>query len=136
MQEEFVFVSSIKGKLVTRFPSLRQPTAQYIGATRKGKDIVWNTDAVVAIPKSEWNRYRREYRRVLENGSLVKRTQEDHTKWLERRKKESAKAAKKDKEQPVEQMLEQTPEQQGNQETSPAEAPATTDSAKGKPKRK
>ena len=154
MQQEFVFVSSVQGKLVTRFPSLRQPVAQYIGATRKGKKIEWNPEAVVAIPLQEWNRYRREYKRALEDGALKKRDEAAHKAWLQKQKQadeeaktkadkakqEADEAAKKvEAEQAASEQqsseAEQapadaaSPEQQGNQELSKAQT-------KGKAERK
>lgn len=160
MQTEFVFVSSVQGKLVTRFPSLRQPVAQYIGATRKGKEIVWNPEAVVAIPMQEWNRYRREYKRALEQGSLKRRTEAEHKAWLQKQQKadeavkqeaekakreaeaeakkveaEAEAAAKADQPSEAEQAPADaaSPEQQGNQELSKAEAPTkVADKAKRK----
>lgn len=80
---EFQYVSSVKGHLVTRFPSLRSPVAQYIGATRKGKEIVWDETVVVAIPAKEWQQYRREYRRAIADGALKSRTAEDFEKYRE-----------------------------------------------------
>lgn len=163
MEQEFVFVSSVKGKLVTRFPSLRQPVAQYIGATRKGKEIVWNPEAVVAIPLQEWNKYRREYRRALEQGSLKKRTEADHKAWLQKQKQADEEAKRKAEEasrkaeteakeaeakseteaKEAEQQTSEaeqapadaaSPEQQGNQELSKAEAPTKVTGNKAKRK--
>lgn len=82
---EFVYVSSVEGKLVTRFPSLQQSVAQYIGATRKGKTITWNTEQVVAIPTAEWRKYRRSYKRAIGDGSLKKRTESDFKAWQRKR---------------------------------------------------
>lgn len=82
---EFVYVSSVQGKLVTRFPSLQQSVAQYIGATRKGKTITWNTEQVVAIPTAEWRKYRRSYKRAISDGSLKERTESDFKAWQRKR---------------------------------------------------
>jgi hypothetical protein len=79
---EFHYVSSVKGHLVTRFPSLRSSVAQYIGATRKGKTIVWDPTEVVAISEKEWQTYRREYRRCVADKSLVVRTKEDFETYV------------------------------------------------------
>lgn len=105
---EFVYVSSVEGKIVTRFPSLHQPVAQYVGARRvlpkrnprekpglrkeTRPKIVWNTEEVVVIPFVEWNKYRREYRRAVADGALKIRTKEDHEKWLSKREEDSKKA--------------------------------------------
>lgn len=79
---EFHYVSSVEGRLVTRFPSLRSSVAQYIGATRKGKKITWDTSEVVAISEQEWQKYRREYRRCVADKSLVVKTKEDFEKYV------------------------------------------------------
>jgi len=79
---EFHYVSSVKGHLVTRFPSLRLSVAQYIGATRKGKTIVWDETEVAAISEREWQTYRREYRRCMADKSLVERTKEDFEAYV------------------------------------------------------
>ena len=84
--QEFVYVSAVKGHLVNRFPSLRQPTAQYIGAARKGKKITWDEDQVVAIPEQEWRKYRREYRRAVADGALKERSKADFDAWQAKRK--------------------------------------------------
>jgi hypothetical protein len=82
--EEFIYVSAVKGHLVTRFPTVRG-ALQYIGATRTGKVIEWNEKAVVAIPTAEWNRYRREYERAVRQGAIVLKTKVDHAEWLKAR---------------------------------------------------
>lgn len=79
---EFHYVSSVKGHLVTRFPSLRSSVAQFIGATRKGKEIVWDISEVVAISDKEWQTYRREYRRCVADKAIVERTKEDFDKYV------------------------------------------------------
>jgi Sec-independent protein translocase protein TatA len=94
---EFHYVSSVKGHLVTRFPSLRASTAQYIGAERKGKEIVWDTDVVVAISPQEWARYRREFRRAISDESLVERTEAEYKAYLESHEKAEQKAAEQRK---------------------------------------
>jgi len=75
---EFIYFKSVPGKLVTRFGS-----STYIGAEvqrsepKQGRfpqsetTIVWS-DEPVAIPKAEYDRYRREYARCVGEGSLVK----------------------------------------------------------------
>ena len=94
---EFHYVSSVKGHLVTRFPSLRASTAQYIGAERKGKEIVWDTDVVVAISPQEWARYRREFRRAISDKSLVERSETDYKAYLDSHEKAEQKAAEQRK---------------------------------------
>jgi len=56
--------------------------AQYIGATRKGKTIVWDETEVAAISEKEWQTYRREYRRCMADKSLVERTKEDFEAYV------------------------------------------------------
>lgn len=89
---EFHYVSSVKGHLVTRFPSLRSSVAQFIGATRKGKTIVWDTTEVVAISDKEWQTYRREYRRCLADKSIVERTKEDFEAYVKEKTERETKA--------------------------------------------
>lgn len=81
----FQYVSSVEGHLVTRFPSLRSPTAQYIGATRKDKKITWDTNAIIAISDDEWKKFRREYRRAVEDGALTARTEAEYKAFIKTR---------------------------------------------------
>ena len=78
----FHYVSSVKGKLVTRYPSLQMSAAQYIGAVRKGKNIEWDENEVVAISEQEWQKYRREYRRCVSDNALKERTNQDFEKYV------------------------------------------------------
>lgn len=94
---EFHYVSSVKGHLVTRFPSLQSSVAQYIGATRKGKTIVWDESEVSAISDQEWQKYRREYRRCLADKSLVVRTKEDFEAYVADKTKRETEALEKAK---------------------------------------
>lgn len=82
---QFVYVSAVKGRLVTRFPTLQAPAPQYVGATRHGKEITWDEDAVIPIPESEWRQYRREYRKALISGSLKERTPAEFEAWKKSR---------------------------------------------------
>lgn len=93
---QFIYVSSVVGSLVPRYSTLRNPVIQYIGAVRTGKTIAWFPQKVVAIPESEWVRYRREYRQELANGTLKARTEVDYKTWLrvEQEQGEAARAAK------------------------------------------
>lgn len=92
--QEFHYVSSVKGHLVTRFPTLQMSVAQYIGATRKGKEVTWDETEVVAISEQEWAKYRREYRRCLADKSLVERTKEDFAAYVEEKTKREDEALK------------------------------------------
>lgn len=88
---QFVYVSAVKGRLVTRFPTLQAPAPQYVGATRHGKKITWDEDAVVAIPQSEWSKYRREYRKAIATGSLKERTLAEFEAWKKARQADNEK---------------------------------------------
>ena len=66
----FRYFRSIVGHLVPRFG-----TRDFIGARRDpAEGVKWDTDAVVRIPETEYNRYLREYRRILAAGGLVEVT--------------------------------------------------------------
>lgn len=70
-----LFVSSVEGAPVTRFG-----TRTIIGATRSTLAptvLVFDTEQIVAIPHDEYRRYRREYDRALDNGSLKRRAVAD-----------------------------------------------------------
>ena len=90
--QDFYYVSSVKGRLVTRYVSLQQPSPQYIGATRQGRVVTFNTEAVVALPAVEWKRHRREYRKLIRNKSLRERTKSDFDAWQAKRAAEDAAA--------------------------------------------
>ena len=91
----FQYVSSVEGHLVTRFPSLRASTAQYIGATRKDKTITWDTNTVVAISDDEGKKYRKEYRRAVSDGALKVRTEVEYKAFIEGRDKDDAELTNK-----------------------------------------
>lgn len=69
-----LFVSCIEGKPVTRYGS-----RTFIGAERVHgtNEILWFPNRVVAIPRSEHDRYRKEYDRLLRDGDLKVRTEKD-----------------------------------------------------------
>jgi len=121
--QEFVYVSAIEGHLVTRFPSLAQPVAQYIGATRQGKKIVWSPDQVVAIPDQEWRKYRREYRRAVADGSLKMRTKEDFDAWQAKRKAADEADQKKAQEAKQKAADAEAKRQRGEAPAAPAATP-------------
>ncbi len=71
-----LFVSAVEGKPVHRFGA---PNV-LIGADRDPEEprkIRYDTNAVVAIPKAEAQRYSREYLRLIAEGALVERSAED-----------------------------------------------------------
>lgn len=128
---EFHYVSSVKGHLVTRFPSLRSSVAQFIGATRKGKTIVWDETEVVAISDQEWQRYRREYRRCLADKSIVERTKEDFEAYVAEKTDRETKALEKAKAEAAEKAKAEATEQPTSEGTTqPAEG--TSSQPKGK----
>lgn len=82
-----LYVSSVAGKLVSRYGASRPGLQVYIGATRtpgKPDEVIWDTDAVIPIPEAEWILYSREYNRHLNSTppGLVKRSAEDHQAYL------------------------------------------------------
>jgi ribosomal protein L16 Arg81 hydroxylase len=80
---DFRFFSSVEGHLVPRFATFQAPTTQYIGATRTGKNIVWNPEQVVPISKAECQRYRRELNQAVAAKALTERNVKDYLAWLE-----------------------------------------------------
>jgi predicted enzyme involved in methoxymalonyl-ACP biosynthesis len=94
--------------------------AQYIGAIRKGKVVVWDETEVVAISDQEWRKYRREYRRCLADKSLVERTKEEFTASVEAKTKRENEALKAEQEKASKQAEEATVQKQSpTEDTSP-----------------
>jgi hypothetical protein len=77
--------------------------AQYIGATRKGKTIVWDESEVSAISEQEWQKFRREYRRCLSDKVLVERTKEEFETYVAEKIERETKALEAAKSESVEQ---------------------------------
>lgn len=78
-----LFVSCVEGSLVTRYG-----TRTFIGAERRAlepKVVDYHPEQVVAIPHDEFRKYRREYLRVMREGSLVERTE---LEWREQNRQE------------------------------------------------
>lgn len=75
---EFIYFKSVPGRLVTRFGTRTLIGAEIIGSKVEREkrlpmtqtDIKWS-DEPVAIPMSEYSRYRREYNRCVREGSLI-----------------------------------------------------------------
>lgn len=70
-----LFVSCVAGQPVTRYG-----TRTFIGAERRAKEpqvIDYDPTVVVAISHDEFRRYRKEYLRALNSGSLVTRDAAD-----------------------------------------------------------
>ncbi len=81
-----LYVSSVEGRLVTRYGTARPGAPSYIGARRAPKDpteIVWETDVVVALTAAEISRSARESERALAAKSLRRRTREEYLAQLE-----------------------------------------------------
>lgn len=97
-EAKFRYFSPGDGRAATRYG-----TDQLIGATRSPEGYVVNTSAVVAVPVSEFNSFRREYLFGLKNGDLIEKTESDYTAWLAARKSTiaAAKAARDAKKNPV-----------------------------------
>lgn len=66
------YFSSVEGHVVGRFGS-----TSFIGVRRGPDGWVWVTDDVYRIPIIEINRYVREYKRALADGSLKEVTKAD-----------------------------------------------------------
>jgi hypothetical protein len=82
-----LYVSSVEGKLVTRYGTATRRQPSYIGARRDARDptrITWETELVVALTTAEVARYRREYDRELAARALRCRTEQDYRAQLAR----------------------------------------------------
>lgn len=92
-----IYVSSVKGRLVPRYSTLVNSSTTYIGATRDCKKIEWNTERVVPISEKEFNMHRREYKRAIQDRSLIKRTEEQYKAFLEadRKRRQNEREARK-----------------------------------------
>lgn len=77
---EFRYFSPAKGRVVPRYGA-----GSFIGASRGPKGFTVNTEAVVAIPVTETNRFHKEYRKAVELKDLVERTKKDWEAWQEKR---------------------------------------------------
>lgn len=70
-----LFVSSVDGHPVTRFG-----TRTLVGAARRQLEptvVDYTPELVVALPHAEASRYRREYERAIQAGSLRRRSADD-----------------------------------------------------------
>jgi hypothetical protein len=88
-----LYVSSVQGRLVTRYGAGTRNAPSYIGARRVSGDpasIEWDTELVVALTVAEVARFAREYERTLGAKALRKRTGED---WLAQTAHERAEAS-------------------------------------------
>lgn len=114
-----LFVTPVEGHLVTRYGA-----GSYIGVTRQDKPqakrftvtrpngekrerevaspwsnestLAWDTETIVAIPRVEYERFRKEYNRATApGGGLVKHTQKDWEAQRDARKKKAQEAAQK-----------------------------------------
>jgi hypothetical protein len=86
------FVRSVEGRAVARFDS-GSPTraCEFIGATRMGREIVWDTDKIVPLTEEYCRRYVRELNKAVRCGDLVETTREAYEQQLEA--KSAAKSA-------------------------------------------
>lgn len=71
----FVYLSSKAGSIVTRYGVASFGQHYWIGAKLADQNdptsIVWDESHIEAIPKAEFERYRREYQRLINSGELV-----------------------------------------------------------------
>jgi hypothetical protein len=89
-----LYVSSVEGKLVSRFGAGSRGAPSYIGARRVAGDptsVVWDTELVVALTVAEVARFSREYERALAAKALKKRTRDE---WLAQAARERDAASK------------------------------------------
>src|SRR5262249_17517692 len=90
-----LYVSSVAGKLVSRYGAGGRGAPSYIGARRAAAEpttIIWDPELVVALTVTEVARFSREYERALTAKALTKRTRDE---WLAQttREREAAKSA-------------------------------------------
>ena len=96
-----LFVSAVRGHLVTRFGTDRPGLQSFIGAARlpgAPTEIVWDEQTIVPLSEAEVGRFRREYQRAIDGKALRQRTPEEYQAQVAARKKaegEALAAAKK-----------------------------------------
>jgi hypothetical protein len=72
-----LYVSAVRGHLVTRFGTAGRGVQSFIGAHRapgSPTEIVWDVESITALSEDEVARHLREYQRLLDGGALKKRT--------------------------------------------------------------
>lgn len=86
------YVRSVEGRAVARFDS-GSPTraCEFIGATRMGREIVWDTDRIVPLTEEYCRRYVRELNKAVRFGDLIETTREAYEQQQEA--KSAAKSA-------------------------------------------
>src|SRR5262245_26208296 len=85
-----LYVSAVRGHLVTRFGTDGNGIQSFIGAHRVPGDpteIVWDESTIVPLTEGEVARYRREYQRLLDGKALRKRTAAEYEAQEEARRK-------------------------------------------------
>lgn len=71
------FVRSVEGRAVARFDSGSPNRAcELVGATRTGREIVWDTDKIVPLTEGYCDRYVRELNKAVRCGDLIETTRE------------------------------------------------------------
>jgi len=83
------FFSSVIGRPVARWGTGTMIGARIDASLPDGPGIVYDVDAVVAIPLAEFKRHEREYRKAIACKELVERTRSQHDTYV----KAQAKAA-------------------------------------------
>ena len=90
----FVYFSAVEGHYARRFGSSQyigaklvesgEPVAKSLaGESAEGSFIIeWDEKEVVRIPEIEFNLYGKEYRRLLKEKGLKKRTQKDYDAYI------------------------------------------------------
>ena len=85
-----LYVSAVRGHLVTRFGTDRRGIQSFIGAYRapgNPTEIVWDEETIIPLGEAEVARYRREYERLIAGGALKKRTAAEYQTQVEARTK-------------------------------------------------
>ena len=126
---EFRYVSSVKGHLATRYGT-GTPLGAVVGRDEKTGEstVVWNEDAVIAIPLDEWNRHIKEYTRLLTHGALKERKPEEHKTFVEAEKK----TAEADAARVAEEAKKAADEAKKNADATASGGAPTGDGKKGK----
>jgi len=85
-----LYVSAVKGHLVTRFGTDARGLQSFIGAHRvlgNPSEIVWDEETIIPLSEDEATRYRREYQRLIDGKALRRRTEAEFKAQVAARKK-------------------------------------------------
>lgn len=136
------FVSSVEGRIVTRWDSPGSCIGARLATAQERKDgaepFTWDTECVVPLTAEFCARFDRELRNALRNGDLLERKREDWEGWLKaEEEREAARDAELAKAPEAAAEVSAAPEPNAEQSTEP-ETTAEDDGAsapKGKKKK-